>query len=138
VSHGGKMTSIDLKTGIRQWQREIGGLYPPAVAGNWLFILSAQNDVFCLQRDTGAIKWVATLPKLASDKDKEAIYWSGPLIANNELVFTGSNGQVQFLNVADGRPSKTLSYSGQSYLPPVIVNKILYILTDQSELYAWE
>ncbi|RZI46504.1 PQQ-binding-like beta-propeller repeat protein [Candidatus Finniella inopinata] len=137
VSHGGKMIAIDLKTGVREWQREIGGLHAPAVAGSWLFILSNHGDVFCLQKDTGAIRWVAALPKSSAD-DKESIYWAGPIIANDQLVFAGSNGQVQFVNVADGKPAKTLSFSGQTFLSPVIVNKTLFILNDQAELYAWQ
>jgi outer membrane protein assembly factor BamB len=134
VSHGGKMVAID-SNGTRKWQCEIGGLYPPVLTKDWLFILSSYGEVLCLQRSTGLVRWVVDLPQ--PDTNKNSIYWSGPLIANNELVFVGSNGQVQFLSTADGHPTKTLKYSGESYLPPVIVDNTLYVLTNQAELYAW-
>ncbi len=137
VSHGGKMIAIDLKTGVREWQREIGGLHAPVVAGEWIFVLSNQSDVFCLKKDTGAIRWVSSLPK-SNVEDKESIYWSGPVIANDQLVFSGSNGHVQFVNVTDGKISQTLSFSRQTFLSPVIANKTLFILNDQAELYAWQ
>ena len=137
VSHGGKMIAIDLKTGVREWQREIGGLHAPVVAGQWLFVLSNHGEIFCVQKNTGSIRWVSALPKASVD-DKESIYWSGPVIANDQLVFAGSNGQVQFVNVTDGKISKTLSFSGQTFLSPVIANKTLFILNDQAELYAWQ
>ncbi len=137
ISHGGRMTAIDLKTGIRQWQKEVGGIRTPAVSGNWVFILTGQGDVICLQRTTGKVRWAAALPKLTHD-DKKPIFWAGPVIAGTELVFTGSNGQVQFLNVADGKMTKIITFDGESFLSPVIADKTLYILNDQAELYAWK
>ena len=137
VSHGGRMTAIDLKTGVRQWQRTIGGIHAPTLAGNWLFMLSIQGEVFCLNRETGAVRWVAALPKLAADGDKQPIFWSGPVIANDQLVFSGSHGQVYFISIKDGKHTKSLSFSGQSFLEPVIASQTLYVLNDQAELYAW-
>lgn len=139
ISHGGRIVSIDLKTGVRQWQREIGGTHAPVVAGDWLFVLSGQGDVFCLQRHTGAIRWAAALPKIDSDdSDKKTIFWSGPVLIEDQLVFSGSNGQVRFIHVKDGQMAKVLTFSGQSFLPPIVVNQTLYILNDQAELYAWK
>jgi len=112
-------------------------LHAPVVAGEWIFVLSNQSDVFCLKKDTGAIRWVSSLPK-SNVEDKESIYWAGPVIANDQLVFSGSNGHVQFVNVTDGKISQTLSFSGQTFLSPVIANKTLFILNDQAELYAWQ
>ena len=137
ISHGGRMTAIDLKTGIRQWQKEVGGVRTPAVSGDWMFLLTGQGDVLCLQRTTGKVRWAAALPKLSPD-DKKPIFWAGPVIAGTELVFSGSNGQVQFLSVADGKMTKALTFDGESLLSPVIADKTLYILNDQAELYAWK
>ena len=63
ISHGGRMTAIDLKTGVRQWQKEVGGVRTPAVSGDWIFILIEQGDVLCLHRWTGKIRWAVALPK---------------------------------------------------------------------------
>jgi outer membrane protein assembly factor BamB len=137
ISHGGRMTSIDLKTGIRQWQKEVGGIRTPAVSGDWIFLLIGQGDVLCLQRSTGKVRWAAALPKLTQE-DKKPIFWAGPVIAGTELVFSGTNGQVQFLSIADGKMTKTLTFEGETFLSPVIADKTLYILNDQAELYAWK
>lgn len=136
ISHGGRMTAIDLKSGVRQWQKEVGGVRTPAVSGDWLFILIEQGEVLCLHRSTGQVRWAATLPKLTKE-DKKAIFWAGPVIVGSELVFCGTNGQVQFLSVADGKPTKTLEFDGESIFSPVVADKTLYVLTDQAQLHAW-
>ncbi|MCX7337735.1 MAG: PQQ-binding-like beta-propeller repeat protein [Alphaproteobacteria bacterium] len=138
ISHGGRMTAIDIKTGARQWQVEIGGVRTPAVAGNWLFVLTSQGDVVCLDRHTGEIRWAsASLPKLA-ESDKTAISWAGPVVVNADLAFSGSNGEVMFLNSADGKVTKTLTFEGAGLFSPIVVDKTLYILTDQADLHAWK
>lgn len=136
ISHGGRMTAIDLKSGVRQWQKEVGGVRTPALSGDWLFVLIEQGEVLCLHRWTGQVRWAATLPKLTKE-DKKAIFWAGPVIVGSELVFSGTNGQVQFLSVADGKPTKTLEFQGESIFSPVIADKTLYVMTDQAQLHAW-
>ncbi|NBT85469.1 MAG: pyrrolo-quinoline quinone [Alphaproteobacteria bacterium] len=136
ISHGGRMTAIDLKSGVRQWQKEVGGVRTPAVSGDWVFILIEQGEVLCLHRQTGQVRWAANLPKLTKE-DKKAIYWAGPVIVGSELVFCGTNGQAQFLSTADGKPTKTLEFDGESIFSAVVADKTLYVLTDQAQLYAW-
>ncbi len=55
----------------------------------------------------------------------------------SELVFCGTNGQAQFLSTADGKPTKTLEFDGESIFSAVVADKTLYVLTDQAQLYAW-
>lgn len=136
ISHGGRMTAIDLKTGVRQWQKEVGGVRTPAVSRDWIFILIEQGEVLCLHRLTGKVRWAANLPKLTKE-DKKAIFWAGPVLVGSELVFSGTNGQVQFLSVADGKPTKTLEFDGETIFSPVVADKTLYVLTDQAQLHAW-
>lgn len=137
VSHAGRMAAIDLKAGTRQWQKPISGVHTPAVAGNALFVQTKQNDVLCLNRHTGAIQWVAALPALTT-ADKEPIFWAGPVLVNDLLVFTSSTGEVRFLKALDGQVAHRLTFNDGAFLSPVVADGTLYVLSDNGEIYAWK
>ncbi len=137
ISHGGRMTAIDLRTGSRLWQKEVGGVRSPSLGGDWLFVQTSYNDVLCMNRHTGAIRWASPLPKLVSNDNKTPVYWAGPILVGDQLVFTGSNGRVLFMSVVDGKTSKELTFDGEGYVSPIVANKTLYVLSDAAYLYAW-
>ena len=74
VSHGGRMVAIDLKTGVRQWQREIGGTQTPVITDEWVFVVNSHGEVFCLDRHSGLIKWVSSLPHTNEIDKEESIF----------------------------------------------------------------
>ena len=135
ISHGGRMTAIDMQTGIRAWQKDVGGTRTPAVIGDSIFVLTNQGDVMCLKKDTGQVHWAAALPKLT--EDKEPIFWAGPVVAGDALLFTSSKGEVKFLSPQDGKTLKSLKFEGSSYLSAVIADSTLFVLTDNADLIAW-
>jgi outer membrane protein assembly factor BamB len=137
ISHGGRMTAIDLRTGARLWQKEVGGIRSPALGGDWLFVQTTYNDVLCMNRHTGGIRWASPLPKLISNDDKTPIHWAGPILVGEQLVFTGSNGRILFMNAADGKVAKELKFDGESYISPIFADKTLFVLSDSAYLYAW-
>ena len=64
VSHSGRMAAIDLRTGDRVWEQEIGSSHSPWVAGDYVFVLANDNELVCLTRDEGKVRWVRQLPPL--------------------------------------------------------------------------
>jgi outer membrane protein assembly factor BamB len=137
ISHGGRMTAIDLHSGARLWQKEVGGVRSPALGGDWLFVQTSYNDVLCMNRHTGGIRWASALPKFVSSEDKTPVHWAGPILVGDQLVFAGSHARVVFLNVADGKISQEISFEGEAYISPIVANKTLYILSDAAYLYAF-
>lgn len=135
ISHGGRMIALDLKTGIRQWQKDIGGVRAPAVHKNGLFVLTNNNDLVAIHKKTGQIYWAVSLPKLTSDKAR--ILYAGPILAGNALILTGSNNKALFVSPADGKILKELSLPDACLLSPIVVQEMLLILTDSGHLVAY-
>jgi outer membrane protein assembly factor BamB len=135
ISHGGQMIATDLKTGSRLWQREIGGIRSPAVVGDTIFVVTNDADLVCLKKATGQIHWASALPKV--DSDKKPILWAGPVVADNSLILSGSNGELLFASLKDGSVKKTVRMPGGSGQSPIVADGALYVLTDDANILKY-
>ena len=138
IGKGGRMAALELNTGQRMWEVNIAGTATPAVAGDWVFVVTDEAKVVCLARNSGKVRWIAELPAFKDKKDKKGlISWSGPVVTSGRLVLVNSRGNMLELSVADGSTQKTTKLSAGTYLPPVVANKTLYILDEDGRLSAW-
>lgn len=138
VSHSGRMVSIDLRRGDRVWEREISSSHEPWVAGDYVFVLANDNEVVCLTRSDGKIRWVAPLPSYEDEKAKsDPIRWAGPVLGGNRLIALSSTGVAMSISPLTGERVTTQEMSAGGYLGPVIANNTLYLLTDDAELSAY-
>lgn len=135
VSHGGRMTAIDLKNGQRIWQKDIGGVRTPAIGGDFLFLITSNNDLVCLLKKTGQVRWAISMPK--GNPDEPAVLWAGPVLVNDQLTVCGTNGTVQFISIKDGSIVSALTFEGSALLSPVVADETLLILTEEANLHAW-
>jgi outer membrane protein assembly factor BamB len=62
LSHSGLMVSIDLRTGDRVWEQDIAGTHAPWVAGDFVYVLSNDQDIICMTRQDGRVRWIRELP----------------------------------------------------------------------------
>ncbi|MDX2027829.1 MAG: PQQ-binding-like beta-propeller repeat protein [Alphaproteobacteria bacterium] len=138
VSHSGRMASIDHRTGDRDWEVDIGGLNTPLVAGDAVFILSNDGQLVALSRTSGRIMWVKELQKLTDPDDRGStpVFWSGPVLGGSRLWLTNSLGQLMAYSPDDGREVETIEIDEPIYMPPVIADKVLYVVTDNGDLIA--
>lgn len=138
ISHSGRMASIDQRTGDRAWEADIGGINTPVVAENTIYILSNDGQLIALARDSGRIMWVNELQKLSDpeDKDSDPVFWIGPVLGGNRLWMTNSLGELVSFSPEDGKPIASLDVGDAVYVPPVIANGTIYVVTDNGELVA--
>ena len=53
IGHGGRMVAIDARSGRRVWERDIAGLDMPWVAGDFVFVMTADGELVCMSRERG-------------------------------------------------------------------------------------
>jgi outer membrane protein assembly factor BamB len=138
VSHSGRMASVDLRTGDRVWEQEIGGTDMPWAAGEFLFVLSNDSELLCLLRRDGRVRWVLELPKFENtDKKKGPLRWSGPVLAGDRLIAVASNGEAITVSPYTGEALGRVQMPSGIYLAPVVADQTLYVLTDGGDLIAY-
>ncbi|AIK96032.1 PQQ-binding-like beta-propeller repeat protein [Candidatus Odyssella acanthamoebae] len=134
ISHGGRMAAFDLNSGNRYWQKDVGGLRTPAIVGGYIFMISNDNDLVCLNTSNGQIVWAQPLKNPAGE---EKINWAGPIMAGGKLILTNSTGKIVFINPVDGKELSAIDHGDNISLSPVIVDGKLLILSENGTLTVY-
>ncbi len=138
VGQGGRMVSIDLLSGQRQWELNIAGISTPWVAGEWIFVATDDGKIICVSRSNGKIRWIAQAPAFRHEKKKAGpINYVGPILAGGRLIVASSEGALINIDPSNGSFQSQTSIRGAVHLPPVVANNMLYILDDDGRLHAW-
>lgn len=139
TSFSGQIVALDIRTGQRLWQREVGSAKTPWIAGDYLFMLSTDNEAVALDRKNGAILWVTPLPRYENPKKKkDAIFWSAPVLAGGRLILAGSNGDVVEISPADGSITSRWEAGKGFSVAPLVAGEVLYLLDDSGTLHAYK
>ena len=134
ISFSGKLVAIDERTGQRLWQREIGGSNTPWLAGNHIFLLSSDNELVALARNTGAISWVT---KIENKDNDDEFFFTGPVLAGNRLIIAGSDGAIIEIEPEHGEIINQWDAGDTIILPPIVANETLYLLDEDGTLSAY-
>lgn len=138
IGQGGRMVALELVTGQRVWEINVAGISTPAVAGEWLFVVTDQAQLLAVARASGQVRWMTQLPRFANEKSKEGrITWTGPILAGNRLVLANSVGDLVNISPIDGSFQSRVQIKNPISLPPVVANNTLYVLDDKGQLSAW-
>jgi outer membrane protein assembly factor BamB len=138
ISHSGRMAAIDLRTGDRVWEQEIASSHSPWVGGDYVFVLVNDNQLVCLTRDAGKVRWVRQLRRYEDEKEKsDPILWAGPVLGGNRLIVLSSLGEAVSVSPYTGELVGQQDMSAGGYLGPIVADNALYLLTDDADLSCY-
>ena len=137
TSHGGRLAAIDLRSGERVWERNVGSLYSPWIAGEFLYAVTVDSQVVCLTRRDGQVRWVRELQRYKDqEKRKGLLTWAGPVLAGDRLIVTSSHGYALSISPYTGEVISGMKLSDKTYLSPVVADGTLYFLSEDGDLTA--
>lgn len=138
ISNSGLMVSIDLRSGQRIWDKNIGGHQSMWVAGDYLFTLTGNEELAALERDTGRVLWVTSLPRWENEDSREgAIVWTGPLLVSDRLIVASSNGTAVAVSPYSGKILGSEGMPDGVSVPPIVAGETVYFLADDATLAAY-
>ena len=136
-AQSGVMTAFDLRNGQRVWSQPAGTLSIPLIAGDLVYAVTTAGQVTALSKLDGSILWLTQLENFKNvKKRKERTVWTGPILAGNRLVVASSRGDVITLDPRSGAILREMDIKSPVFVPPVIANETVYILTDEAKLVA--
>lgn len=141
VSHGGPLVAFDLRTGERVWEKHVGSISTPFVTGNSLFIVTTNNELACISRDKGGVRWVKKLPQPEKKGflQKGRVNWYGPVVVSGRrIIVNSSSGQVLALSADNGSVVSEYQLPGAVEHGPVIAKGRAYFVTKDAQLVAIE
>jgi outer membrane protein assembly factor BamB len=137
MSHSGTLVAIELRTGERLWTQPAGGLHTPWVAGDFLYIVTSEAELVCLNRHSGVVHWITQLELFENpNRRKNRIAWAGPVLAGGRVFLASSGGDAVVVNAYDGEIIREYSLGGPVFVAPVIANETVYVVTDDARLLA--
>lgn len=138
IGHADLLVAIELRTGRRLWEREIGGVQSPWVAGDYLYLITNSNEVVALEAKTGKVLWVTQLQNWEDEEAKEGrVVWAGPVLASDRLIVGSSTGALLSLSPYTGALLGKLSISDGLTIQPAVAENTLYFLTNDADLVAY-
>lgn len=138
VGHADLTVAIDLRTGHRLWEREIGGIESPWIAGDYLFMITNNDEVLAIEAKTGHIVWVTQLQTWEKPKDKSGrIVWTGPVLASDRLILGASDGYLLTLSPYTGDVLGEVEAPAGITIQPVVAGGTVYFYTDDADVVAY-
>jgi outer membrane protein assembly factor BamB len=138
VSQAGRSAALDMRTGAVIWQHEFGGSQTPLIAGDSLFIMTSENQLMCLEKTKGLIRWTKPLPKWTDEaKNKGRIVWNGPILVGSKLFLTASYGSLIAIDATTGEKAYEYKVPGEVVIPPIAANGTVYVVTEKGSLIAF-
>ncbi|WP_291844692.1 PQQ-binding-like beta-propeller repeat protein [Maricaulis sp.] len=137
MSHSGLLAAISLRTGERLWSQPAGGLHAPWVAGDFLFVTTSEAEIVCINRHDGEVYWITQLSLFENARErKNRLAWTGPTMAGGRLVVASSRGDMVVLDAFNGTILSERELPGDVFVPPVIANETVYVVTDDARMIA--
>ncbi|WP_425470212.1 PQQ-binding-like beta-propeller repeat protein [Sphingobium fluviale] len=138
IGQGGRMASYELVSGQRLWEINVAGISTPAVIDEWVFVVTDDARLLCIARTTGKIRWISQLKRWEDMKDKKgAVRWTGPVAAGGRLILVSTDGDLVYVNPADGAVAVNKDMGHRMTLSPVVADTMLFILADDGRLTAY-
>ena len=139
LGQGGRMAAYELVTGQRIWELNLAGISTPAIAGEWIFTLTDDARLLAIARTNGRVRWITQLARYRKEeKKKDPIFWTGPVLAGNQLWVASSRGEIWRLSAGEGSAQLFAELDEGVSLAPVVADGYLYVLDDGGTIHAWK
>ena len=89
------------------------------------------------QKTLGNIVGLAQTVVTAAEKKKDPIFWTGPVLAGNQLWVANSEGRIYRVSVNEGSATLFQELRAPISQPPVVANGTLYILDESGAIHAF-
>ncbi|MGB0906934.1 MAG: PQQ-binding-like beta-propeller repeat protein [Maricaulaceae bacterium] len=137
TAQSGSMSAFDLRTGQRIWSQPAGSLGYPWLAGDIVYTVTTEGQVAAISKLDGAVLWIKQLEAFKNEKKrKKRIAWAGPILAGERLLVFSSRGEAIEMNPYTGDIKREFSVGDAVFVPPIIANETIYILTDDAKVVA--
>jgi outer membrane protein assembly factor BamB len=138
IGGGGLLLELDLRSGRRLWEREVGGIQTPWLAGDWLYVQTLDQTLAAINRGDGRVRWLLDLPRYDDpEKKRDPLYWMGPVMAGGKLILAGSNQKAVSVDPVTGKQIGEIDLRDVISVPPVVASNTLLFVTDDGSIQAF-
>ncbi|MCY3877683.1 MAG: PQQ-binding-like beta-propeller repeat protein [Rhodobacteraceae bacterium] len=140
ANQSGKMSAIDIQSGVVLWTVSEGSASPVWPTGGSVFLVSDAAELVRLDASTGGHVWSVPLPEYKSRflRRKKAVFTNfGPILAGGRLIVASGDGAIRFFDPTNGSLTGVIDLDGGAAAMPIVVSGTLYVVSDQGRLIAY-
>jgi outer membrane protein assembly factor BamB len=138
VGNSDVFAAVDLRTGRRIWDKDVGATQTPWVAGDYVFLVTNTPELACFEVRSGHVRWVRPLQVWEEPDDKSGrITWTGPILAGDRLIVTSSLGSMLSISPITGDVLREEELPDAVTIAPVISGDTMILLTENGDLIAY-
>ena len=127
-------TAVDIRSGERLWEKEIGGVNTPLLVNNVLYAVSSDNELVALDKSNGNVLW--SVPVKGAKKNRAVVY--APIMLSGRLVVAASNGVVTSYDPKSGKLLGTVDLDEDLNSAPIASDGYIIFSTAKAELLAYK
>ncbi len=137
LSTKGKLISINIINGKRNWSIDLSGYRTPIISGNQIYVVNEDGKLLCIEKSNGEIYWITELEKYRKNKNAENLnLWLGPYLVNENLYNISTFGEVKIVSPITGELlSQNKLGIKDIVVPPIIVNDAIFLADERSNVY---
>ena len=140
ANQSGRMAALDFANGQVLWSFEAGSYNAVWPTSDSVYLVSDDARLVRLDLATGNPVWAVDLPEFKKKKirRRKAVFANyGPLLAGGRLIVASSDGLIRHFSPESGELIGTTKVDGGAASPPIVVNGILYVVTEKGRLLAF-
>ena len=141
ISQSGRMVSYQLNSGFPIWEKSVGGIEMPWLAGKTVFVLTLDGRLYALRDSDGSARWVAELDgalPLGKIASSDVPRYVGPIVANNIVYVLSASGTLYGFDAETGVEQSNMRLGGTLATPPQIGQGVMAILLNSGQLQILE
>ena len=119
------------ENGAILWEREVNGQRAPWIVGDYMALLTRNDELIFMRHRDGQIVWVQKLFREYEDEN-----WLEPVVAGNHILLGDTDGVMRVHSPATGKVVTSYDIPDDIATPPVIAQGGMYFLTRDATLHA--
>lgn len=138
ISNSGLMAANFLVNGRGVWDVELSGYHTPWIAGEYIFVLTADSKLMAIHRHEKVIKWITSLVSEDVDEDDETLQLTSPVMVNNRLLLISEAGEMLLFSPDSGELLERVDIPDDIRVAPIFAGGAMYLLRDDATLYQYQ
>lgn len=129
------LAAIEMRSGMRIWEKEISGSNTPLLSGNTLYLVTDKHDLVALDKKDGRILWAKSVNY--GERNKKAQVF-GPVMINSQLVIALSNGYVVTYDAKTGAEIDRIDAGEELNGAPIAANNHVVLVSSNAKIIVCE
>ncbi len=124
--------SLDIETGYIKWSQKINSNLRSTLINNYIFTISMEGYLAVIDKNKGNIIRITDVFKSFKIKKRKKIKPTGFIVGTDSIYLSTNQGKLLIIDITTGNVSNIIKIDKSKIARPSIINKNMFIVTDNS------